>query len=91
MSTKTNQEEKKVKLGDHPFLTSLTEHSMVYEGESLDKVITVVAVEGYHDDWAAYFETPWTGLPVAEYGNKLPEEVAAALFPEWAKRLKWRA
>lgn len=49
---KTNHEEKKVKLGDNPFLTSLTEHSMIYEGCNLDKVITVAAVEGHYGDWA---------------------------------------
>jgi len=88
-----NQESKEVKLRDNPFLLSLIEKGRTFEGESPDKTILVVAVEGYYDDWAAYFETPYTPFgssQVAEYGNKLPEEAAAQLFPEWAKRLKWR-
>lgn len=87
---KGKREEKRVKMGDNPFLTSLTEHSMVYQGCSLETVIRVVAVEGYYGDWAAYYETPWMVISPAEFGNKLPEEAAAQLFPKWAKRLKWR-
>ncbi len=87
------QEAKLVRLRDNPFLSSLVEQGMVYESSSLDKEITVVAAKGNYDDWAAYFETPWTPFGaalVAEYGNKLPEEAAAQLFPDWAKGLKWR-
>lgn len=87
------QESKEVKLRDNPFLLSLTEQGMTYQGASPDKSIVVAAAEGVCGDWAAYYETPWTPFGrthVAEYGNKLPEEAAVELFPEWAKRLKWR-
>jgi len=88
-----NRESKEVKLQDNPFLLSLVEQGMTYQGFSPDKSIIVVAVEGGYGDWTAYYETP--GFPgrrprVAEYGNKLPETAAAQLFPEWAKRFKWR-
>jgi hypothetical protein len=88
-----HRESKEVKLQDNPFLLSLTEQGHTYQGASPDKSIIVVAVQGYYDDWAAYYETPWwpgSRPHVAEYGNKLPEEAAAELFPEWAKLLKWR-
>lgn len=87
------KESKRVKLGDNPWLKSLTEHAMVFEGQPIDYEIIVVAVRGQYGDWAAYFETPWTpfgSARVADYGNKLPETVAAEIFPEWAKELKWR-
>lgn len=84
------RESKEVKLQDNPFLLSLTEQGLTYQGASPDKSIVTVAVRGYYDDWAAYYETPWTPFGrVAEYGDKLPEEAAAQLFPEWAKRLSW--
>lgn len=88
-----HRESKEVKLQDNPFLLSLVSQGMTYQGASPDKTIIVVAVEGDYDDWTAYFETPWTPFGrthVAEFGNKLPEEAAAELFPEWAERLKWR-
>lgn len=81
---------KKVRLGDNPFLKSLTERTMPYASASPDKVITVAAVAGRYNDWTAYYQTPWCGQRVAEFGNKLPEEAATQLFPDWAKRLKWR-
>lgn len=93
-------ENKKVRLGDYPFLEGLTSEGAAYQGYDLDHEITVVAVEGNADDWAAYFSTPWhsanVGNPAfmvtstAMYGVKLPYEVAADLFPEWAKKFKWR-
>lgn len=88
-----NQESKEVKLRDNPFLLSLISRGMTYQGASPDKTIVVVAVEGSYGDWTAYYETPWTPwgrTQVAEYGNKLPEKAAIELFPEWAKRLRWR-
>ncbi len=88
---KTHQEEKQIKLADNPFLLGLIDQGMVYQGYSPDKVITVIAVEGYYGDWAAYFETPDTPFRnVADYGNKLPEKAATEIFPEWPKTLKWR-
>lgn len=83
-------EEKRLKLGSHPFFKSLTGPGSTYEGEPLDKIIRVVAVEGDYDMWAVYYETPDCHGDVAGLGNKLTEEVATALFPEWAKRLNWR-
>ena len=85
-----NQETKKIKLGDNPFLKSLTEGLFIWAGASPEKVITVVAVAGNYDDWAAYHETPCSGKRVAELGNKLPKDAATQIFPEWAKLLKWR-
>ncbi len=85
------QEAKTVRLMDNPFLLSLTTKGSTYEDVSPDKTITVVAIEGDYGDWAAYFETPWTPFGnVAEYGNKLPLDAAKQLFPDFAKRLKWR-
>jgi hypothetical protein len=89
--SKRKIETKKVRLGDNPFLKSLTEWPRTYAGTSPDKVVKVAAVTGKHDDWAAYYQTPWCGAAqVADFGNKLPEEAAAQIFPDWAKRLKWR-
>lgn len=88
--SKRKIETKKIRLGDNPFLKSLTEWPRTYAGASPDKVITVAAVAGGHDDWTAYYQTPWCGQRVADFGNKLPEEPAGQIFPDWAKRLKWR-
>lgn len=84
---------KEVKLKDNPFLLQLIGRSMAYQGYSPDAVIKVGACEGNYNDWAAYYETPTTLFGnVLEFGNKLPEQAARELFPEWAKRnLKWRA
>jgi len=57
--------------------------------------ILAVAVEGDKGDWAAYIgvvtgvrpETRWR--KIYESGNKLPQEVAVALFPTFA-HLEWR-
>jgi len=84
-------EAREMKLGDHPFLRSLTEWPRNYAGADPETVITVVAVAGYHDDWAAYYRSPWCPAErVPELGNKLPEDAATEIFPEWAKRLAWR-
>jgi len=87
-----SHETKDVKLKENPFLLGLTRQGMVYQHCSPDTVIKVTAAEGFYGEWAAYFETPYTPFRnVLDYGNKLPEEVAAALFPEWTKKnLKWR-
>lgn len=87
-----NNEVKKVRLGDNSFLLSLTEQGMAYQGYSADTVIKVAACEGYYEDWTAYFATPDTPFGnVVDFGNKLPEQTAKELFPEWAKRdLRWR-
>lgn len=93
-------ETKRVQLGDDPFLADLTTEGGAYQDYDLDHEITVVAVEGSADDWAAYFSTPsfrklvvnpaFERTVTAMYGVKLPEHVAAALFPDWAKKYKWR-
>jgi hypothetical protein len=86
-----NQEPKMIKLRDNKFLSSLTDQGMVFQDMSLDTEIKVVACEGSYDEWAAYFQTPDTPFGnVADYGNKLPEKVAAEIFPDWAKKFKWR-
>jgi len=80
-----------LKLRDHPFLRHLVDEGMVWSAAGLDKVITIVAVVGDYGDWTAYLETPQCGPDhVVELGNKLPPKVAAELFPEWARTLKWR-
>ncbi len=83
---------KDVRLGDNQFLLRLTGRGTVYEGYEPDTVIKVAACEGYAGDWTAYFVTPNTPFgDVLKYGNKLPEETARELFPEWARTsLKWR-
>ena len=83
-------EKLQMKLRDHPFLKHLVDEGMVWSEAGLDKMITVVAVAGDYGDWSAYFETPGSGERVKELGSKLPERVAADLFPEWAMTLKWR-
>jgi hypothetical protein len=63
---------------------------MVWSEASLDKTITIIAVSGDYDNWFAYLETPECGPDRAlELGSKLPHKVAAELFPEWARTLKW--
>jgi len=81
---------REVKLGDYPFLLLMTQSGFCWKGESPDRVITVVAVEGSIGDWAAYFETPQSGKRVAENGDKLPKDLAEELFPEWAEKFTWR-
>jgi hypothetical protein len=91
---------KVLKLRDDTFLEELTSEGSTYDGYDLDTEVTIVAVEGSADDWAAYFSTPWQqkGMinpafqrtTTAMYGVKLPEAVATRMFPEWAKLKKWR-
>jgi len=83
-------QEKQVRLRYNSFLLSLISPGATFQDYSPDAIITVVAVEGDFGDWTAYFETPETVGIVAEYGSKLPEAAAKELFPDWAKRLKWR-
>jgi hypothetical protein len=63
---------------------------MTYQGKNPDTVNTVLAGTGFYNDWAAYFETPFSKGRVKDFGNKLPEAVAKDLFPDLAKRLKYR-
>jgi hypothetical protein len=84
------KETKEVKIGDYPFLVTMTKPGFCWQGESPEKSITVVAVEGSIGDWTAYFETPQSGKQVAEFGDKLPRSVAEQIFPKWAKRFNWR-
>lgn len=84
-------ETKQVHLGDYPFLLILTRPGMSWGGASPTQVITVVAVEGGVGDWAAYCQVPWiTPEMAASNGDKLPKETAEEIFPEWAKKYKWR-
>ena len=79
-------EVKDVKLGDNPFLLSLTTRGSTYQGHGPETTIKVGASRGDHGDWAAYYETPTTPFgDVLGYGNKLPEQAAKELFPEWAE------
>lgn len=88
-----DHEIKKVKLRDNPFLLGLTNRGMTYQGYGPDTIIKVAARHGNHGDWTAYFETPKTPFgDVLNFGNKLPQQAAIELFPEWATRgLNWRA
>ncbi len=84
------QNTKKVKLKDHPFFLELTQSSMMYDGESADKELTIAVSTGFANDWAAYFETPYSHGRVAEHGAKLPEDVARFFFPDVAGNRKYR-
>ncbi len=88
--TEMTEETKTIKLGDHPFFADLTHQALTFQDFTIDHEITVMAVAGRYGDWAAYFESPQFMGRIREYGSKMPEQVAADLFPEWAKRLKWR-
>ena len=83
---------KEVALKDNPFLLSLTDRGLVYQDYSPDTIIKVAARGGNYGDWTAYFLTPYAPFgDVLNYGNKLPEQAAKELFPEWAKKgLNWR-
>lgn len=87
-------ESKKVMIGNHKDLHFLAMPGFCWAKDGgLGKIITVVAVEGGVQDWTAYHETPWTGsdqFSIASNGDKLPQEVAEEIFPEWAKKFKWR-
>lgn len=87
-----NNEIKEIHLGDNWFLASLTEKGLVYAGYGPETLVKIAACEGHFGDWAAYYSTPTTPFnDVVAFGNKLPEEVARELFPNWAKRgLRWR-
>jgi hypothetical protein len=93
MNPKNESEIKEVALKDHPFLLGLTNPGMVYQGCSPDTIIKIAAKRGEYGDWTAYFSTPWTPFGnVLRYGNKMPQQAAAELFPQWAnKGLNWRA
>lgn len=79
-----------LRLAENAFLDSLTEPGMVWCDFAPDKVIRLLAVKGQCGDWTAYYETPDSGNRLREFGRKLPEDVAGELFPDWAKRFRWR-
>ena len=85
-----NISSKQVRLGDYPFLEMLTKSPWCWMHETFDKVITITAVEGGVKDWSAYMETPQSGKMVAEFGDKIPKELAEELFPDWAEKYTWR-
>jgi hypothetical protein len=87
-----DSEIKEVRFKDNTFLLHPTDQGMTYQDFGPETVIKVAACEGFYDDWTAYFETPQTPFHnVLDYGNKLPEQTAKELFPNWAKKgLKWR-
>lgn len=84
------EEAKQVRLGDYPFLKMLTQRGWCWQGATLDRVISIVAIEGSIGDWAAYMETPDSGPQVALYGDKIPRVLAEELFPLWANNYAWR-
>lgn len=84
---------KEVALKDNPFLLGLINKGMTYQDYSPDTIIKVAARQGNYGDWTAYYSTPDTPFgDVLNYGNKMPEQAAKELLPEWAKKgLNWRA
>ena len=60
------------------------------------RVIVVASQGGRGDDWAAYIGAvkgkchaeEWED--VLDHGTKLPQEIAEAIFPYWAKNYTWR-
>jgi len=64
---------------------------------ALDCHVLVVASEGHFGDWSAYIgavagdnhDLEW--LEVLHHGSKLPEKVAAVLFPDFAEKFVWRS
>jgi hypothetical protein len=78
------------KLKDHLFFTDLTLPGCTYQYKSLNMEIIVVASPDKFGQWAAYFQTPYSGDNVLDLGSKLPEKVANDLFPEYAKKFKYR-
>jgi len=84
---------KEVALKDNPFLLGLTNQGMTYQDYGPDTIIKVAARLGDYGDWTAHYLTPFTPFgDVLNYGNKLPEQAAEELFPEWAKKgLNWRS
>jgi hypothetical protein len=89
-----NIESKRIMLGNYPELHFLAMPGFCWAKEGgLGAIITVVAVEGAVQDWSAYHQTPWIDsneASVAANGDKLPQEVAELIFPEWAKKFSWR-
>ena len=82
-------EYKRIALKDNEFLLSLTKYPFCWMDYSPKTIITVIAVEGQVYDWAAYMERPFSRSNVEKYGNKLPQEVAELIFPNW-ERLHYR-
>lgn len=75
-------------------------NSVIYEDRDvrtykLSQKILCVAVEGTVGDWSAYIGTierssdEWR--KIAYNGTKLEKKIAYLLFPEFAKKYKWRA
>jgi len=60
--------------------------------QDLDELYQPKGNDTDYGDWTAYFSTPFTFGDVLNCGNKMPQQVAEELFPEWAKKgLNWRA
>ena len=58
--------------------------------EKTDSIYRYVAVEGYVDDWACYYDKiTKTTEQVKKWGDKINESRARCLFPEF-KHLRWR-
>jgi hypothetical protein len=84
---------KRIMIGTYDGLHFLTLPGFCWAKHGIQHIITVVAVEGGIQDWSAYHETPWIGsdeYSVAANGDKLPQEVAEQIFPDWAKKYYWR-
>lgn len=66
------------------------------EVKALDARVLAVAVEGEVGDWAAYIgavkgwnhNKEWQ--EVRDNGSKMSEEAASLIFPEFAKKFRWR-
>ena len=66
-----------------------------YNANSFEKgeefAVTIVAVVGYGNDWAAYGgDTNMSDAEVASYGWKLNKDAAEALFRGLARRYAYR-
>ena len=79
-----------VQFKDHPFLLGLTKPGYVWQGRLPEETITIHASGEDYEEWAAYYQNPWCGKNVLQYGNKLPEKVAEFFFPEMAKKFRYR-
>lgn len=73
----------------------MSKQRLMQKWRVLDNKVIAVASQGWVGDWAAYIgavegrdhEGEW--FLVMEYGTKLPQDIAEALFPEF-KMLHWR-
>jgi hypothetical protein len=84
------EQKRVVQFKEHPFLLELTWPGYVWQGKLPEETVVIVASGGDHEEWAAYYQNPWCGNNVLDYGNKLPKTVAEFFFPEMAKKFRYR-